>query len=93
MIVITAPGAFIYRVGIEQVGMGTTTCPIDEEVGVTTGGGRTYKVYEQMQAYNAGSPILAIQDVMATNYGYRRYIYTGQNSGSYNVGWMLHDAR
>lgn len=93
MIVITAPGAFIYRVGIEQVGMGSTTCPIDEEVGVTTGGGRTYKVYEQMQAYNAGSPILAIQDVMATNYGYRRYIYTGQNSGSYNVGWMLHDAR
>ena len=88
MLIVSGPGAGnLYRIGVFGP-LGTTTFPLNQLSGTaTTGVGISYKIYEQMQSYAGGGVALAVQDVINTNYGFRRYHYTRR------LGWMLHDAR
>lgn len=89
LLIITAgPGAGnIYRIGV-FTSIGTTTVALNQIFGtVTTGTGITYKMHEQLQTWSGGVVSLGTQDVINTNFGFRRYHYTR------GLGWMLHDAR
>lgn len=71
-------------------GMGTWNFYLLETSGVyVTGSPSTFvmKVYETMQSYSAGVLTLSNQDVINTNFGFRRYRYTK------TVGWSTIEAR